>query len=93
MGLKVLAYPSHHCNVAILPVVTKGLPISPRGSRLRLCKTMMQKFTALLHQKWLNFTHSMYTKYMCMVITFCSKEPGKVANPAQPRGQLNNREN
>ena len=33
LGLNVLGYQSHlHCNVAILPVVTKDLPISPRFS-------------------------------------------------------------
>ena len=33
MGLNVLGYQSHlYCNVAILPVDTKDLPISPRFS-------------------------------------------------------------
>ena len=59
MGLNVLGYQLNptYCNIAILPVVTKDISMSPRFSPMIVYRDVGSALLQLINQ-WLNFIYS-----------------------------------
>ena len=65
--------PYTYCNVAILPVVTKDLPISPRSSPTIFYRDASSALLHLANHRWLKFIYSRshgfrYETRMCVCV-------------------------